>query len=213
MYNIKMLVAAITASMTLMTPVNAMANCQQDRTELPITIERVEIPIELSSPVGASVEPMEDDLSIEEARADLNFYMEIDKPCGLTKEAFVSIMENLPYDYVGFYERNAEFIWEMEQKYNVNAIFICGIIAIESEWGQYDACRNNYSGLTGSGSNGYAVFETEEEGIEETFLYVINNCISYDFTTIPSIAYPYTRVKVTTWDSQVYSAMQMILFY
>lgn len=201
MNNMKMLVAAITASMTLMTPVNAMANCQQDRTELPITIERVEIPIELSSPVGASMDSMKDEFSIDEARAELNFYMEIDKPCGLTKEAFVSILENLPYDYVGFYERNAEFIWEMEQKYNVNGIFICGIIAIESGWAQYDACRNNYAGITGS--NGYAAFETEEEFIEYTFNYLKDDYISCGLTTVSSIAYPYTRVEETTWGSQV----------
>ncbi len=148
-------------------------------------------------------------ISVEEVLEKMNFSMNLGESCGLSKEDFVKLMEELPYDYTGFYERNAEFIWEMEQEYNVNAIFICGIIAQESGWAQYDACLNNYTGTMGS--NGYASFESEEEGIEYTFNNLQNGYISKDLTTVSSIAPTYVGYSGSGWDSNVFSAMKMII--
>lgn len=148
-------------------------------------------------------------ISVEEVQEQMDYAMDLSEPCGLSKESFVKLMEELPYDYTGFYERNAEFIWEMEQEYNVNAIFVCGIIAQESGWAQYDACRNNYTGTMGS--DGYASFESEEEGIEYTFNNLQNGYISNGLTTVSSIAPTYVGYTGSSWDSNVFSAMKMIL--
>ena len=148
-------------------------------------------------------------ISVEEVQEQMDYVMDLSEPCGLSKESFVKLMEELPYDYTGFYERNAEFIWEMEQEYNVNAIFVCGIIAQESGWAQYDACRNNYTGTMGS--DGYASFESEEEGIEYTFNNLQNGYISKGLTTVSSIAPTYVGYTGSSWDSNVFSAMKMII--
>ena len=148
-------------------------------------------------------------ISVEEVQEQMDYAMDLSEPCGLSKESFVKLMEELPYDYTGFYERNAEFIWEMEQEYNVNAIFVCGIIAQESGWAQYDACRNNYTGTMGS--DGYASFESEEEGIEYTFNNLQNGYISNGLTTVSSIAPTYVGYTGSSWDSNVFSAMKMII--
>ena len=148
-------------------------------------------------------------ISVEEVQEQMDYVMDLSEPCGLSKESFVKLMEELPYDYTGFYERNAEFIWEMEQEYNVNAIFVCGIIAQESGWAQYDACRNNYTGTMGS--DGYASFESEEEGIEYTFNNLQNGYISNGLTTVSAIAPTYVGYSGSGWDSNVFSAMKMII--
>ncbi len=148
-------------------------------------------------------------ISVEEVQEQMDYAMDLSEPCGLSKESFVKLMEELPYDYTGFYERNAEFIWEMEQEYNVNAIFVCGIIAQESGWAQYDACRNNYTGTMGS--DGYASFESEEEGIEYTFNNLQNGYISNGLTTVSTIAPTYVGYSGSGWDSNVFSAMKMII--
>mgnify|MGYP004653629481 CR=1 FL=1 len=147
--------------------------------------------------------------SVQEVQEQMDYAMDLSEPCGLSKESFVKLMEELPYDYTGFYERNAEFIWEMEQEYNVNAIFVCGIIAQESGWARYDACKNNYSGTMGS--KGYASFESEEEGIEYTFNNLQNGYISNGLTTVSTIAPTYVGYSGSGWDSNVFSAMKMII--
>ena len=148
-------------------------------------------------------------ISVEEVQEQMDYAMDLGKPCGLSKEDFVRLMEELPYDYTGFYAKNAEFIWDMEQEYNVNAIFVCGIIAQESGWAQHDACKNNFTGTMGS--NGYASFESEEEGIEYTFKNLQQGYISNGLTTVSTIAPTYVGYSDSGWDSKVFSAMLMIL--
>lgn len=149
--------------------------------------------------------------SLEEVINQMDYSMEMCKPCGLSKEDFVKLMNELPYDYTGFYSRNAEFIWEMEQKYQINGIFFCGIVAIESGWGQYDAGQNNYTGYYNSLQGRYEYFESEESGIEETFKLLDDYWISKGKNTLHTIAPGYIGYSGGTWDNQVYSAMRMIV--
>ncbi len=149
-------------------------------------------------------------ISLEEVRNQMNYNMEINKPCGLSKEDFVELLDNLQYDYEGLYERNAEFIWEYEQEYQINGLFICSIIAIESGWGQHDANQNNYTGTMGANGK-YKSFDSEEEGIEYTFQNLKDNYIDCGLTTIPSISPVYLGYHSDSWANNVYSAMKMIV--
>jgi hypothetical protein len=164
---------------------------------------------------NSTSESEEDDgenyLTLEEITEQISYSMNIDSPCGLSKEDFIDLLENLPYDYEGFYERNAELIWNLEQEYQVNALFVCSIVAYESGWGQYDACLNNYTGC--NGPNGYMSFETESDGMEFTFSNLKNRYIDEGLTTMPSISPVYLGYESTTWADNVYSAMKMIVSY
>ena len=128
--------------------------------------------------------------------------LNVKRPCDLTKEDFVKVLKNLPYDYVGFYERNAEFIYEMQAQYNIDGIFVCGIIAIESGWGKCQANTNNVGGLRGS--SGWMSFESEEACIECIF----STVASYGSTTPYSIGLTYCGEN---WGGEVLSAMRMII--
>lgn len=156
-------------------------------------------------------EIVEEYLTIEEVINQMSWSMDLGKPCGLSKEDFVELMENLPYDKSGFYERNAEFIWKMEQEYQVNAIFYCGIVAQESQWATYSGAQatNNYTGMMCS-TGGLICYETEEEGIEAKF-----KCLSSETyilsgrNTVSSIGS--VHAEDSNWASKVYGAMIMIL--
>lgn len=132
----------------------------------------------------------------------MNFDMEINKPCGLSKEDFVDLLQNMKYDYTGYFSRNAEFIWEMEQKYQINGLFYCGIAGEESGWGRYYV-GNNYTGQKGM------TFDTEEEGIEQTISNLAENYIPEGRYTITQIGGKYNPGS-TVWPGHVYSAMTML---
>jgi hypothetical protein len=143
-------------------------------------------------------------ISLDEV--EMSYSMDLGKPCGLSKEDFVELMENLPYDYTGFYSRNAEFIWDMEEEYQVNAIFYCGIVAQESGWAQY-GYGNNYTGMMCS--TGLICYESEEAGIEATFKNLSQNYIPCGRNTLASISTVYAGDS--GWADCVYSAMTMIV--
>ncbi len=86
-------------------------------------------------------------LSLKEVRKKINLDMDISKLSGLSKEEFVKLVQNMDYDYTGVFKRNAEFIWDITHKYQINEIFFMGIIALESGWGSSkDAIStNNYT--------------------------------------------------------------------
>lgn len=120
----------------------------------------------------------------------------------LSKDDFVEILTDLPYDSVGFYERNTDFIYEKQEETGIDGLFICGIIAIESGWGECRANTNNVGGLRGSG--GWMSFSTEEECIECIF----DTVASYGSTTPYSIGCTYCD---SNWGDSVLSAMRMII--
>ena len=140
MTNFKQLAATTILSMSTLSTIlvgniyasqqNREQSSQQVIVEATMASEvEVDIEVKKTTPLLVSVVEIEEDYSsLEEVIEQMDYSMDMGKPCGLSKEDFVKLMEELPYDYTGFYSRNAEFIWEMEQEYQVNAIFYCGIV-------------------------------------------------------------------------------------
>lgn len=91
-------------------------------------------------------------------------YSDVSQNLGISKKRFQKIMEILPYDYVNFFERNAEFFWDIAKKYDFNEILLVGICAWESHWGEDPINENNFSSQRIAGENYYS-YETTEEGI------------------------------------------------
>lgn len=115
--------------------------------------------------------------TLEEVYAQLSSNMNVNAPCGLSKEDFINLLENMQYDYNGVFARNASYIWELEQKYKVvNALFVCGIAANESLWCSSDPAvkTNNYTSQMKK--NGKLIpYESEKECFEKTFRNLANN--------------------------------------
>lgn len=60
--------------------------------------------------------------------------MDLTKRTGISKADFKKIMKNLKQDTSKFFYNNADTIYDMCKKYNINEIFFCGLISAESGW-------------------------------------------------------------------------------
>ncbi len=101
----------------------------------------------------------------------LNFDMPLNCPSGLTKEDFEKVLSKNPKDVNHIFENNAELFYQIEQKYNVNGIFLASIGIHESAWGTSNIAVQKKN-LFGYGSYDYSAFsssitfESYQYGIE-----------------------------------------------
>ncbi len=101
----------------------------------------------------------------------LDFDMEINKPSGLTRSDFTKVLSGNENDVNQIFERNAGLFYDIEQKYNINGIFLASIGIHESNWGRSNISKDkkNLFGYGAYDSSPYAssyTFESYEYGIE-----------------------------------------------
>lgn len=155
--------------------------------------------------------------------------MSINQTTGVSKEEFREIIFNMEYDYTEFFKRNADLIYDTSQKYQINELFFCGIIALESGWGSSEKAiaNNNYTSQMKQGKLIY--FSSEAECIIATAESLRNNYLNedgkyYNGTTINAVNERYCTPIVIVkeekevtlkygWADRVYSCMERILFY
>lgn len=143
----------------------------------------------------------------------ISFNMDVSKPTGLSKEDFVSLVQNMKKDKTGILENNAEWIWECCQKYNVNEIFVLGVCGIESAWcsaSQHQA-THNYSSLMKGGK--LIAYSSDREGFEAMIKllgqkYLTPGASLYHGSTITGVGTAYCNT--TTWPKKVYTCMQQV---
>lgn len=172
-------------------------------------VEKVELETVTSS---AEEEPERVYKSLDEVKISRN--MDLTKLTGLSKEDFVELLSDFPYDYAGFYERNAEEIWEQSQRYQVNEIFMCGVYGLESYYGsdkRHISYHNYGSIMTRAGK--LVRYASDEEGIEANYKLFANCYLSpdgkyYKGVTLDSIGNTYCD---SSWAGQVYSCMKYFL--
>lgn len=101
----------------------------------------------------------------------LEFNMPLNKPSGLTLKDFKKVLSGNSSDINKIFETHAEDFYEIEQKYNVNGIFLAAVAVHESAWGT-SSISVDKKNLFGYGSydrdpyNSSYVFEDYKEGIE-----------------------------------------------
>lgn len=156
---------------------------------------------------GSEYEPEGGWISLDDLTISLD--MDVSKPCGLSKEDFVTLINKLKYDYKGYYKRNAELIWTLCQEYSMNEIFACGIIAQESGWAKVAGWgKNNYFGIAGGR------YATEEEGLT-AFIRLVGNAYLnengkyYKGKTMHDVGLTYCDGD--NWPKAVYGCMKLIL--
>lgn len=102
---------------------------------------------------------------------NLNFDMSLNKPSGFSKEDFVRVLSNNNEDKNKIFEKNAELFYELEQKYNINGIFLASMGIHESNWGTSNIAtqKKNLFGYGAYDSSAYSssyTFESYEYCIE-----------------------------------------------
>ena len=90
-------------------------------------------------------------ISIEEITISKD--MDLSKRSGISKEDFKIVMTNLKTDTSGFFKENSDILYDLCEKYEINEIFFCGLIAAESGWNIASNHRNtnNYISMMSNG--------------------------------------------------------------
>lgn len=115
--------------------------------------------------------------------------MMLNKPSGLTKDDFKKVLSGINNDANKIFENNAEVFFEMEQKYNINGIFLAALGMHESNWGTSTIAqeKKNLFGYGSYDSSAYESsfeFESYEEGIETVAKSLVKNYLNEAGTEI-----------------------------
>ena len=151
-------------------------------------------------------------ISIEEIKISKN--MDLTKICGISKEDFKKLMKDLKYDTSKFFYNNSDIIYDLCQKYQINEIFFCGLIAGESGWNIAQNHRRtcNYISMMSKGK--LIKYATPEEGLEAAAKLLHNKYLSengafYCGKTLSSVQ-RYFCPDSSTWVNLVYTCMSKI---
>lgn len=108
---------------------------------------------------------------IQRIKVNVHKEMKLNSPSGLSKEDFIKVFSGHEEDRNKIFEQNAEIFYEIEQKYNINGLFVAAIGIHESNWGT-SVIATQKKNLFGYGSyddSAYEssyTFESYEYGIE-----------------------------------------------
>lgn len=141
--------------------------------------------------------------------------MDLSKRCGISKEDFRTLMANLKTDSSGFFETNADLIYDVCEKYEINEIFFCGLIAAESGWNIASNHRNknNYISMMSKGS--MIRYATVEDGLEAAAKLLHNNYLTpggscYYGKTLSCVQRRFCP-NSSTWVGLVYGCMSQVV--
>ena len=110
----------------------------------------------------------------------VNIDMDLSKPSGLTLDDYERIFSDLSQDVNDVFKNNYSAFYEMENKYQINGIFLASIAIHESGWGTSQIARdkNNLFGFGAYDSNPYEYavsFSSYSDGIEKVAQALANN--------------------------------------
>jgi len=158
-------------------------------------------------------EEQEKYITIEEIEISKN--MDLTKRCGISKEDFKTLMVNLKSDTSGFFEQNSDIIYDLCEKYEINELFFCGLIAAESGWKIASSHRNtnNYISMMSKGK--LIKYATPEEGLEAAAKLLHNKYLTeggscYYGKTLSCVQKRFCP-NSSTWVNLVYGCMKVIV--
>lgn len=159
----------------------------------------------------------------------VKFDMEVNKPSGLTKNDFIKVLSGHQEDTEKIFEQNASLFYEIEQKYNVNGLFLASMGIHESNWGRSNIAKQKrnlfgYGSYDSSAFESSYTFESYQYGIELVAKvlskYYLNEpgTIIYDGETAvgsyyngPTISGVNTRyASDQNWANRVFSIMEKL---
>lgn len=152
-------------------------------------------------------------ITIDEITISKN--MDLTIRCGVSKEDFKTLMQNLKSDTSGFFYENSDTIYDLCEKYELNEMFFCGLIAAESGWNISSNHRNkcNYISMMSKGS--LIRYSSTEEGLEAAAKLLHNKYLTeggscYYGKTLSSVQKRFCP-NSSTWVNLVYGCMKQIV--
>lgn len=92
--------------------------------------------------------------------------MDLSKRTGISKDDFKKIMKNLKQDTSKFFYNNADTIYDVCEKYDINEIFFCGLISAESGWNIASNHRKTHNYISLMVNRKLIHYSSVEEGLE-----------------------------------------------
>lgn len=152
-------------------------------------------------------------ISIEEIKISKD--MDLSIRCGISREDFIKLMENMKVDYSGFFAKNAGIIYDLCEKYEINEIFFCGLIAAESGWSIASSHRNAHNYISMMSSKGLIRYSSEEEGLEAATKLLHNKYLTpggscYSGKTLSAVQKRFCP-NSSTWVGLVFGCMKQVV--
>ena len=140
--------------------------------------------------------------------------MDLSKRTGLSKGDFKKVIKNLKQDRSKFFYNNADTIYDLCEKYEINEMFFCGLIVAESGWNIAENHRktHNYISLMYNGK--LIRYSSTKEGLEVAAKKLHQNYLTpggkfYNGKTITGVQKRFCPAS-STWDDLVYGSMKYI---
>ena len=141
--------------------------------------------------------------------------MDLTVRTGLSKEDFKTMIKNTKQDTTKFFYNNSDTIYDLCEKYQINEVFFCGLIAGESGWNIASNHRrtHNYISLMSGGK--LIRFSTVEEGLEKAASTLHEKYLSpsgrfYSGKTLAGVKKRFCPAS-STWINLIYKCMSQIV--
>ena len=141
--------------------------------------------------------------------------MDLTQRSGLSKSDFKKLIKNLKSDKSKFFYRNADTIYDLCEKYEINEIFFCGLIAAESGWNIAGNHRNTHNYISLMYEGKLIKYSSEIEGLEVAAQKLHQNYLTeggkyYNGKTINGVQKRFCPAS-NTWADLVYGCMEYIV--
>lgn len=141
--------------------------------------------------------------------------MDLSVRCGISREDFIKLMQNMKVDYSGFFEKNAGIIYDLCEKYEINEIFFCGLIAAESGWNIASSHRNAHNYISMMSSKGLIKYSSDKEGLEAATKLLHNKYLTkggscYSGKTLSAVQKRFCP-NSNTWVGLVFGCMKQVV--
>lgn len=141
--------------------------------------------------------------------------MDLTVRTNLSKEDFKKLISTVKQDKTKFFYNNADTIYDVCEKYQINEIFFCGLISAESGWNIAANHRNkcNYISLMSNGK--LLKYNSVEEGLEVAAKILHNKYLTkggayYYGKTLSAVKTKFCPAS-KTWVDLVYGRMKQII--
>lgn len=130
-----------------------------------------------------------DKCRIKKIKDNVDINMELTQKTGLTLNDYEKIFSNISSDKNKIFQNNYSAFYNIEQKYNINGVFLAAIAIHESGWGTSKIAvdKKNLFGYGSYDSSPYQSslsFNTYEEGLEVVAKSLIKNYLNPEGTSI-----------------------------
>ncbi len=141
--------------------------------------------------------------------------MDLTVRTGLSKEDFKTLISNVKYDTSKFFYNNSDLIYDLCEEYQINEIFLCGLISAESGWDIAYNHRRTHNYISLMTKNGLIQYSSEEQGLTVAAKTLCNNYLTeggcfYYGKTLSGVKTRFCPSS-NTWVNLVYGRMEQIV--